>query len=278
MIPFLRPSPRTLAPAFALLAALLPLTACESSAPVAMTPFAFDHTWRDWAHVLALSATEQGVRYDRIAQEDAAARLEVAARQVSSVSPLMYESFSPEQRLCFLINAHNIHAARRIVRVWPVESLDAGRIFGSAVTEKSVDLLGRKTSLLEIRERVMGVEFYESRSIFLLNWGMRGCAPLAAAPATPLNLEDLLEMRTREFVRNPAYNRYEVFERRLETSPLLRDYREDLERDYTTLWGFIRHFAAPDTAAQIERDPPKFIFRDFDTSLNLARVPKTDEN
>ena len=83
-----------------------------------------------------------------------------------------------------------------------------------------------------------------------------------------LQLRDLLELQTVRFVQDERYHEYFPSETRFRASPLLRQYRDDIERDYTTLWSFIQHFAKADIANALDLRPTKIVWLDFDKRLN----------
>jgi hypothetical protein len=93
---------------------------------------------------------------------------------------------------------------------------------------------------------------------------------LAPAAITPENLDEMLDRQTRLFIQNSLYNRYEPWQQRFYASKLLKQYRRDIERDFTTLWAFLQRYAAPEQSQQIAGFPPRISWMSFDKSLNAA--------
>lgn len=231
-------------------------------------PPRFDPSFAAWNAVLARCATPEGFRYDRLATE-----LEPLDRQLlelGSVTAGEFSRFTREGQLAFLINAHNVHAVAIVMRRYPITSIEDTRLFGSALDRKEIHLLGKEWSLRSLRDEIMGAKFREARAIFLLNWGMRGCNPLPEIAITETNLKNMLDRQTRLFVSDSRYNRHEVKEIRFYASPLLKEYRKDIERDFTTLWAFVEKYSAPKTTAEMRERLPKFKFMGFDRLLNAA--------
>ncbi len=138
----------------------------------------------------------------------------------------------------------------------------------SPLSRRDIVAGGRRWSLLSLREEILSEEYGDIRALFALNWGMKGCAPLASAPLTTRNMNELLETQTRRFVQDPTRGRYEKYERRFHASPLIKEYWEEFERQYSSPWAFLRRFSRPYDAEHMEKFPPKFFWLEFDESLN----------
>lgn len=230
-------------------------------------PSPFDHTYPAWSRVLAHCATADGFRYDLLASARAG-DLERQIGELQAVSSRAYKAFTREERLAFLINGHNIFAVRRVMNAYPVKSIEQTETLGSALRARDIRLAGRKWSLASLRAKIMGKEFYEARAIFALNWCAKGCATIAPVPVTPFNLGAMLDRQAQGFVRDPDHCRLDRKENVYHASPLLKEYRKDIERDFTTLWKFIERYATGDDALKISKLPPKLKWIDFDPSLN----------
>ncbi len=231
----------------------------------------FDPTYPSWATILAHCATPDGFSYELLIANHMGA-LERQLFELSLVTRADFEAFSRDKQLAFLINTHNIHAVRRVAGRYPVKGIENTRLFGSALRSRDIFVLDRRWSLAGLRGKILGDEFRDIRALFAINWAMRGCAPLAHAPYTEATLEDLLERQTRAFVRHERYHRLDARRPYFDASPLLKRYRDPIERDYATLWGFIEHFADAETAAAFQRRPPKFRWGKFVKKLNDWRA------
>jgi len=244
--------------------AVLLASCSRSNHHASSAPANFDHHFSAWGRVLARCETNEGFRYALIEKDRS--DLDQALEQLSSVSPESFKSFTRDQRLAFLINAHNAFAVRRVIkraRVLPASGLRL----------RDIHLLGRAWSLVSLREEIMGTHYSDCRALFALNWGMKGCMSLPPGPAKSNGLQDLLEEQTRRFVRDPRFCTYKSDERLIRCSELIRDYQRPIERDFTTLWGFFKHYVTPADLKNIELAEPRIRFSSFDTSLNDAPAP-----
>jgi hypothetical protein len=248
--------------------------ACSRSSRQRLVEWPHDPSYTAFDRVLAGKSTDDGFRYDQLAIDPS--DLKIMKLEMAEVSQKDYEGFTRDAQLAFLINAHNVFALDRILRDYPVDSIEDTELLGSAIRARDYRLAGRKWSLLDLREEIMGPKFKESRAIFVLNWGMRGCAPLPPVAATEDNLDDLLEKQTQAFIRNGDYNEFQRRRRRFLASPLLETYREEIERDYTTLHLFLQRFSEPGMADALRAFPPRIAFQRFDTALNdYVEIPGT---
>jgi hypothetical protein len=239
------------------------LAAC-ASAPKPVPSFNPDYA--DWNAVLTKYVTAEGVDYAALAAgRDPLTRALAIAREVT---PAQFAGWTRPARLAFLINVHNMAAMDRVARRWPVDSIQATRGLGSALAARDIALLGEKRSLASLRAEIMGAEYLEARAIFLLNWAQAGCVTLPPVALNEHNLTDLLERQARLFFGDARWCRYDLRRSRIELSPLVRDYREDFERDFTTLWVLLDRYLPEPLAKGASRRPPRIQWLEFDTTLN----------
>jgi len=241
-------------------------------APAVQSRATFDPAFAAWGRVLARCAGPRGFDYARLLQDRS--DLDRALTELGGVRPGEFEAFPRALQMAFLVNAHNACAVHRVARRFPIRSIQDTARFGSALDQDDIFLLDRRWSLDRLRREILGERFRDARALFLLNWGMRGCPTLADIPVTAANLEEMLERQTRAFVRDSQRNRYERQGRRFLASPLLGDYRKELERDFTTLWSFLKRYLPPEAAEPFARRPPRIEFLNLDETLNDAPTPK----
>lgn len=233
-------------------------------------PVAFDHGHTAWAQVLARVAAPEGVRYAALAENSA--DLEKALDEFRAVGGQDYERFDKRERLAFLINLHNALAMREGLKRWRSGTPRSAARFVSAsvLPSPSVRAAGRPWTLKKLRKAVKGREFEEGRAAFALNGARRDQPPLALVPYTSLNLETALEIQTREFIQNPAHNRYDFGNRVFYASRELRDSMPGIERQYTSMHSFIRRFSPPADQEKMKAHTPRIVYQRRDRDLNAA--------
>ena len=237
-------------------------------------PPEFDPAYRAWNHVLARHASDRGVEYAGIQADPAP--LALALEELRVVTPDDYRGWSRAARLAFLINAHNAHAVARILKHWPVDSIEATRLLGSARNRRDIRLLDRRWSLKSLAEEIMSERHLRSRAIFLLNWAEAGCASLPDVAATAENLDYLLDRQTRRMLADARWCQYDWRQKRIRLTPLINWHHETLERDFTTLWFFLERYLPKDMAVRAKMRPPRIGYMKFDRSLNV--VNRTEES
>jgi hypothetical protein len=233
-------------------------------------PPPFDHDYPQWNTLLARFVSEKGVDYAALKGEPLI--LIDALAPFRAVEARVFSRWSREQRIAFLVNAHNAFAIDRIIAHYPVASIEETHWLRSARDATDIRILGRDWSLNGIALTLMGPEYHEARLIFLLNWASAGCAPIPPVAATPANLTSLLDRQTRIVFSDERYCQYDDIHHTIYVTPLLDWYREQFNREYTTLWIFLEHFLSPADAAAIKRHAPRIRVLPFDNSLNDANL------
>lgn len=231
----------------------------------------FDPRYNDWTIILSHYVTEQGVDYARMKAERAEGLLDVALTEMLQVTPEQFDAWSREGKLSFLINAHNAHAMMRVLRHYPVTSLSQTvNLFSTARGVRNILLLGREWSLATLADEITGYPYHEARAAFLLNWCAKGCAPLPAVAVTAQNLEGLLDRQTRAFMADPKNYEYNPKRHILYVSKVLGWFKGPIDRDYNTLWDFIRYYLAKKDLDVIKQHKgnPRVRYLTFDKRLN----------
>lgn len=233
---------------------------------------AFDPNYHAWNEVLMAHATAEGIDYAALAGDPAA--LDRTLAEMAAVGPEDFRRWPRAEKLAFLINAHNAHAAARIVRHYPTGSLAATRTLLPARSHRDIALLGKRWSLKSLADEIMGQCYQDSRLIFLLNWAEQGCAALPKVAATGRNLDYLADRQVRACLAGQRHQQYDPHAKIIRLTPMADTYRGDLERDYTTLWVFLEKFLPAETAERIKKNPPRIRFLAFDHSLNQWPRPE----
>src|SRR5262249_51541699 len=149
-------------------------------------------------------------------------------------------------------------------------SMSATRLIGSPLGVSDIPVLERHWSLGELREEIMSREYLDVRSIFLLNWCERGCAPLVNIAITGLNLGDLQERQARVFFAGERYGNYTKEERLVRFGPVRERYEAAILRDSTTGQAFTRRYLPAKEATLAKAQPPRVRFLSADHQLNNA--------
>lgn len=234
----------------------------------------FDPKYADWNSILTRYVSPAGVDYARMKQDKADGLLEVALTEMAQVTQEQFDSWPREAKLALLINAHNAHAMARVLRHYPVASLgQTVSLLSSARGVRNIRLLGREWSLASLADEVTGYPYHETRALFLLNWAARDCPPLYPAAVTAQNVEGLLERQTQAFLGDPARYEYNPQKHILYVSRLIKWNQDPIERDYQSVWDFLKRYLPKSLTDQIgqRKVPPRLRYLPFDKSLNDAK-------
>ena len=200
---------------------------------------------------------------------------------LGSLSDLVFrKEFSRTQQLALLINAYNAFTLELILHNYPVASIQD--IPGNW-TEAKWLLLGRKTNLNDLENKLIRPRFGEPRIHFALVCAANGCPPLRAEAYVADRLDDQLAAATRGYARNQRFNRLDKTTATLYVSKIFEWYEEDfvagwgdskLPRDHIDSPG--HHGVVGFFLAQLEEDeanflttmPVKIQYLDYDWGLN----------
>ena len=132
--------------------------------------------------------------------------------------------WSRDARLAYWINAYNAFTIKLIINNFPVGSimdLDGGKPW-----DKSWISIGDKTySLNDIEHKIIRPKFGDARIHFAVNCAAKSCPPIANKAYTEANVNSLLEQRTRQFINDGTYNKYEGAQAKV--SKIFEWYGED---------------------------------------------------
>ncbi len=244
---------------------------------------AFDQTHGAWdellkrAVVVAPNGTSSRVDYAVLKRDDRA--LNAYLGELSAITMDEFQSWSPDHRLAFLINAYNAYTVKLVLTRYPgVKTIkDLGSILQSPWKKEFFTLLGAPRSLDGIEHgliRVPGV-FDEPRIHFALNCASIGCPMLRDEAYAAPRLEGQLDSATRRFLSDRSRNRYDVQSGTLEISAIFDWYKGDFGKDrgVTSVRQFVARYAdavADNAAAQavIRREKTPLRFLDYDWALN----------
>jgi len=196
----------------------------------------------------------------------------------SSVGRSVFDSWSKEKQLAFLINAYNAWAVDLVLRGYPdIESIkDIGSLFQSPWKKRFIPLLGKMRTLDEIEHDLIrgSGRYHDPRIHFAVNCASIGCPALRPEAYVADRLEAQLEDSTRRFLSDRTRNR--LAGDTLEVSSIFKWYREDFESDWrgaTTLDRFLALYRRPlgldeATAKRLASGGVDIEFLDYDWRLN----------
>ena len=112
------------------------------------------------------------------------------------------DSWSKNDKMAYWINAYNASTIKLIIQNYPlskITDLDGGKTWDV----KRLSFGGKKLSLNDIENQILR-PMGDARIHFALNCAAKSCPPLYNEAFTAANLNDCLELRTKQFINSSA--------------------------------------------------------------------------
>ena len=224
-----------------------------------------------WTRLLRRYVSDGLVDYAAL-KRDGRPALDAYLRSLESVERSELEAWPRADQLAFWINAYNAYTVKLILDHHPLRSIRSiGLLPSSAFRKKFIPLeraAGRKLSLDDIEHRILREEFNEPRIHFAIVCASRSCPVLRDEAYRGRGLDAQLDDAAREFLRDPARNRYDAASRTLYLSSIFKWFRGDFESAAGTLPAFVARYVDEPTAEALRHDGVRVEFLDYDWSLN----------
>lgn len=171
---------------------------------------AFDHEHKLWDQVLKKFVVDQGpssvVKYREL--KSSPKNLSSYLSELSVVNEKIYDTWTKEERLAFLINAYNAFTLKLIVDHYPVKSIrDISGLFSSPWKKEFFLFFGKETHLDHIEHDLIRGKFQEPRIHFALVCASIGCPKLSRDAFVAKSFEKQLEDAAKVFLQDKSRNR-----------------------------------------------------------------------
>jgi len=171
---------------------------------------AFDQNhsaWSKWLTTYTTATKGPATQVNYPALRKNPTTLDSYLQSLSSVQTNVYDLWTREQKMAFLINAYNAFTVKLIIDHPPTTSI---RKIGSALSSpwkiNFISLLGKNRSLDEIEHEMLRPVFKDPRIHFGVVCASIGCPRLQQEAFTAVNLNSLLDISTREFLSDTSRN------------------------------------------------------------------------
>jgi Protein of unknown function, DUF547 len=173
------------------------------------------------------------------------------------------EPLSPNEKKALLINAYNAFTIQWVVQTYPIKSIWSTDAPFTAARHK---LAGKLVSLNDIESELRAMQ--DPRIHAALVCAARSCPPLRREAYVASRLDEQLDDNVREWLANPALNRYDPQQARAEVSPIFKWYAKDFDAYPGGLQGFLRKYAPAQVIAQVGQKKLTISFLTYDWGLN----------
>ena len=182
---------------------------------------------------------------------------------VTSLGQQGSHELSPDEEKALLINAYNSMTMEWIVENYPVDSIwDTARPFKA----HRFRLAGEAVSLDEIESRLR--EMKDPRIHAALVCAARSCPPLRREAYVADRLDKHLDANVREWLANPALNRFYPERRLVTVSPIFKWYGKDFAEYPGGLRGFLFKFGPPAATQKLSDGKFSIRFATYHWGLN----------
>jgi hypothetical protein len=237
---------------------------------------AFDHSHAIWGQVLAkyveIKGPSSAVKYKDLKKRHQ--DLKQYTSMLQKVTKEEYQSFSPDEKAAFLINAFNSLTIELVLQNSEIKTIkDLETVLTSPWKKKFFTLFGEQQSLSEIENQVFNNSIEDPRLIFALASACRSCAPLRKEPFVGARLNQQLEDATQSFLSDKSRTHFDTKSRTLYISELLKKHKSALSKRYGSLQAFIapRIAKTPEEQKAIESNDTKIVFLDLDWRINEVK-------
>lgn len=235
---------------------------------------AFDHSHEQFTFVLEEFVEDGLVDYSGLKANPEG--LDAYLGSLASVPLKIFQSWTKDQQLAFLINLYNAQTLRLILDHYPIKSIkDIGGLMTKPWDLKIADLFGKVVSLNTIEHGMIRKNYDEPSIHFAVVCAARGCPELRAEAYQADKLNEQLEEQAQAFLANRTNNRIDLDSKVLYLSPIFKWYKEDFQEGTRGVSYFISRYFQGDVARRLRMEKFKIRYTDYDWSLNNRRAIET---
>jgi len=144
---------------------------------------------------------------------------------VDDISKIDYTQLkSGNEEKAFLLNVYNILVIKLVIKNYPLKSvMDIGGFFDKDI----INFNGQDVSLNEIEKNILFKKFPDPRLHFVLVCAAIGCPEIINSAYLPMNLDDILDKRTKITLNNEHYIKINKKTKTVYISELFKWYKND---------------------------------------------------
>lgn len=171
-----------------------------------------------------------------------------------------------QEQLAFWINAYNAFAIQGILDGYSPATL-AGRYRYFVGRDYRVG--GERINLYDLEQSLLIPDFHEPRIHFAIVCASRSCPKLRAEAYVASRLDEQLNQSARDFVNDPARNRFDKERKVAVLSKIFQWFEEDFAAESGSLLAYVaRYVADAELARDLVSTPYAVQFLDYDWRLN----------
>lgn len=233
----------------------------------------YDHTHSDFSQLLKEILVSDGpqtrVSYKTLRKK--AVLFNKYLKITSNIKRSLFETFSAQEQMAFLINAYNAFTLKLIVDNYPVKSVKKIGGFAQPAKIRFIRLLGRDFSLENI-EQELRKKYSDPRVYLTLSCASLGCPPLKNEAYQASELDRQLDEQAKSFLRDGVQNQLDTTAKTIKLSNVFETYKEEFDKS-----GGILKFASkyitddPLVVQSLEGAEYNLSFSEYNWDLNEAK-------
>jgi hypothetical protein len=150
--------------------------------------------------------------------------------QLGAVQPQTYQSWSPKDKLAFLMNAYNALTLKAIIDHYPVKSI---KDIPGVWSRVKYQVAGQSVTLDGIEHQTIRKQFKEPRIHMAVNCASLGCPLLANQPYQGATLDAQLQKQVQSTLADPRHFRIDRTKNKVYLSSVFNWFGEDWEKTTT---------------------------------------------
>ena len=227
----------------------------------------FDHSYTSLGHVLQNHVKDSKVDYAAI--KSSPIHLNTFLDEAAALQRSIYDTWSDEQKLAFLINLYNAATIKLVIENYPVGNMkDIGNSLVTAWNKPVVRLFGDLVSLDHVEHKMIRKDFDEPRIHFAIVCAAVSCPPLRTEAYVPDRLSDQMDEQGIQFLANTDKNRLDTASKTAYLSKIFDWFGEDFTSDKKALLKSLSPWFSKSDQQKIAEGEWRVEFNKYDWSLN----------
>ncbi|MEK6554359.1 MAG: DUF547 domain-containing protein [Bdellovibrionota bacterium] len=195
-------------------------------------------------------------------------------KNASRLSEKSFNAFTREQQIAFLINVYNAFTIQLVMDNYPTPSIK--KIKGLSPSPWKVNfirLLGKTMNLDNIETDWLRKKYNDPRIHFAVNSSTISSPRLRNEAYVADRLNEQLDDQARLFLRNPAQNKINPIDKKLELSKIFTWYKDDFTKDQMTVQKFVSKYITDEKTVQASLEKEEFAvdYLDYSWDLNSTK-------
>ncbi|MEE8478589.1 MAG: DUF547 domain-containing protein, partial [Candidatus Neomarinimicrobiota bacterium] len=190
---------------------------------------------------------------------------------INKVSPENYpDLFSESDAKAYWINVYNALVIKTIIENPNIDSIRKISWDAGAFWRNKFVVGGKKMTLNHIEHKILRGIYKDPRIHFAINCASKSCPPIGNNLVTGNNLGEQLDIKTYNFINNPANFLIDHTNKEIHLSRIFKWYKKDFTQNYESVLSYIYHYLDNLSTKQkiVINNTYRIVYNKYDWSLN----------